>query len=660
MATELTQDEERLRGFLSDPNVPEAAKRQAASAFKATQGANLGGDTSTTTTRTSTPQTFGEYLTSRDPFTMFGGMVGGATGGMTAGPAGAVAGAGLGQSIAGSAYDLVNPPVRRNDAGQITVGNSPVQTVTQGVSDFSLGAGAEAGGQVMSRVLDPLVDKVVQSRMAKAGQRAVRQRRFTDYNMPYMPSDVAPDSNALALTERAAGTPFTGNAIQRNFRDTQMRRAGEITKQFIGDATESNPGATGQRVVKSLGASAAKWKRETGALFDAIEAEAGDQRVVPTQPIRDAISRVVARKQNTAQQVGGMTAALRAGLKANKRAVRETGSELRNAFLSRPDEVLRTIESQYGGPAKDVFKAFMDARTGGFMAEDMGDDALASLLTAMRDDHIPFSLAREIEAQFGEAARRGPGKMVGSLRQGEYGAIRRGVKDSIDQFLSSSDDLGPKMAEAKQAWATGKANFNGVLGTLKDSQNPSAIVAEVFTPKRGEDIAALRWATDNDTWNALTGEWRNQLVARATNRDGQVVPSKLAYEIHRYGPVLDEILPPAEADRFREIGTMFRDLGRAERGVANTSRTAGTLGDVSALSGVVASLVTGNPTTAAGIALGQGAVPAAMSMALTRKPNWFLNATPADPLKAMADPATLRVFLQSLAAGGGQNPPQRP
>jgi len=655
MATELTPDEDRLRGFLADARVPDAAKRQAVAAFKQTRAAtDAGRDTSTTTTRTSTPQTVGEFLQSRDPFTAFGGMVGGAGAGLVSGgnPAAMVTGAGLGQTIAGSAYDLVNPPVRRNDAGQITVGNQPVQTLTQGVSDFALGAGAEAGGQVMTRLLDPVVDKVVQSRVAKAAQRAVRQRRFADYKMPYMPSDVAPESNALALTERAAGTPFTGNAIQRNFRDTQMSRAGEITKQFIGDAADSNPAAAGQRAVGSVSAAAAKWKRESGALFDAIEAEAGDQRVVPTAPIRDAIQRVVARKQNTAQQVGGMTSALRSGLKASKQAVGEAGSELRNAYLFRPDEVLGTIEQQYGQPARDVFKTFMD--------EGLGDDAMASLLTAMRDDQIPFSLAREIEAQFGEAARRAPGKTVGTLRQGEYGAIRRGVKDAIDQFLSSSDELGPKMAEAKQAWATGKTNFNGVLGRIKDAQNPSEIVASVFTPKRGEDIAALRWATDNATWKALTDEWRNQLVAKATNRDGMVVPTKLAYEIHRYKGVLDEILPPQEADRFREIATMFRDLGRAERGVANTSRTAGTLGDVGAITGMGTALATGNPGMAAGIGLTQGAMPAATSYALTRKPQWFLNATPADPLKALADPATLRVFLQNLAAGAQPNPPAAP
>lgn len=559
--------------------------------------------TTTTTTETNRYRPFAQAA---------GGALGGTVGMATAGPVGGVAGAGLGAGAGGQAFDALlklSTAIRGGTTAPLTGGATMEnlgQTAQQAGTDVVEGAVGEMGGQVVSRGLGAVLKNVYDRRsariMAMEGRRAVLERHGIDP----LASDIT-QSRMVGQIENAPTAFIGGSGPLQRAREAQYAQASTAAQRTL-NPTGQAPSATaaGLQVKTGVDTAAADWKAKTGPLFDAIEREAGDEALVPTAPLRQAINELVARKAKTGMGVAATTAntAARLGLAP------ETG------------ELIKAVEVS---------------------------------------EAIPFWLARELESQFGELQAL-PAGYTGTLRRGEaaklYGAVRQG----IDQFLASDvGDIAPRLAAAKQDWRIGTQLFNESLGPMVQQQTPEQAMAGIFQPTNVTQILDVRTALPDTAWTQAVEGWKANLITQATNpTTGQLQPTKLAKLIGQYdqGGTLDIILGP-EAEQARDLANALGMLGTSEK-VAMGGNPSGTGQQLTN-----SALFTTLPGFATRAALGDPAAAAQMAGTLLAPPLVARYTTsPAGvealsslatrgivpTLQSLADPATLRLVAQSLAA----------
>lgn len=147
------------------------------------------------------------------------GLVGGAAlGALTPIPGGSAIGAGLGYAGMKGATDI----------GLEMLGfkkpESLPERTKKAVSDIVGGGAIEAGGQVLGRVLSPILTKAEELIRGAPFGRAMASpasqdlaRIYKEFNIPASPSDLMPNSKTLAIAEGVLGyRPVSGDVMLRN------------------------------------------------------------------------------------------------------------------------------------------------------------------------------------------------------------------------------------------------------------------------------------------------------------------------------------------------------------------------------------------------------------------------------------------------------------
>lgn len=526
------------------------------------------GTTSTTTTPTMTAQRQSEQQFGRGVAETVGGVLGGTAGAMSGGGTpmsaiNAVAGAGLGQGIGGQAFDALAQLFGTQQPKSLT------ETATDVGGDVLSGAKGEMGGQIVGSLIGKGIDKTlgtIAERRARRLAMEARKAAFKQQGIQPMASDLT-QSRAVGQIENAPTAFITGSGRIQRAREGQVSQAigaAERTLNPTGQAPE--PIAAGVAMQEGVNKAASKFKAQTGALFDQVEREAGDEALVPTGALREAIDSVIERKARSATGVS--------------RATRNVQDAL--------------------GPGREAVAPRADALKG----LGLNEDAAALMEFARRAERIPFWMARELEAQLGELQRLSAGQKVGNLRQGEYAQLYTGLRKGMDEFLDSEggSKIAPRLAALKQDWRTGKQLFNDSLGPLLQSGNPEDAFQAVFKPTNVTQILDFRTAVSDDVWRQSVDAWKGSLLNAARDpRTGVLVPTKLAREIEKYekGGTLDLILGKG-AQEVRDLASTLKLMGSAERvaGGANTSGTGQQLINSGILSGALGYAT--NPAAAAG------------------------------------------------------------
>lgn len=559
---------------------------------------------STTTTPTTTEGVPGQGVriprSADAPLEAAGAMLGGAaalpaTAGL--GPVAPVIGAGLGGAMANRAVDFMRGSPRaaaaaaREELGR--EGPSPAETVAEETaSAVGRGAVGEAGGRVAVPILGGAARAVGLSRPLEAGAAAAKQAAGR-LGIPLTAADIT-GSRTLAGIERTPSYFTFGSGIMQRFREGQLGAAGRATGEVIQSIaqTEADEITAGRMAQGGLRAAARGFRGDAEQLFRTFDESIGPEPVVPTTQFRQAVGGALERGRQT--PYGPQAAARR--FQGGETVVEPTG-EVSAA------SAVRTAAPERVPPSADTTRAgrraleMPGARTGerlpvpgggapleGEYAGQQATDLDTLIHEATAQEYIPWRLARDIEAQLGELAFGRGGGPVGTIRQGQAGALYAAIRGDMDTFLSTPGREGTRaeLEELKQWYATGKALFNESvvqgMGKRRGAMKPEKIIATAFRAGQVTDTLDFKLAVSDEAYEQAVGAWMQGLQAKATQLVGGrevFSPGTFVRELGRYekNGHLDVILPPEGARAMRELTTVLSRLGSAERLAGNPAGT---------------------------------------------------------------------------------------
>ena len=197
-----------------------------------------------------------------------------------------------------------------------------------------------------------------------------------------------------------------------------------------------------------------------------------------------------------------------------------------------------------------------------------------AILRKSFDGPLTFAEARRLQTEIGSAAFRGTAP-IGSPQQGLAKSFYTALGRGIDDFLTTDTaGVAPALAEAKQAYRTGKLLFNDsakrlVTGSTKTPAAVERVVAKAFAPGKITDTLDYKQLVSDETYTTAVQGW----LARQFQKAGG--PKATAQTIAKtFQPYLDSghlevILQPEQARLLRwQIAQGLEQAGKPARAAA--------------------------------------------------------------------------------------------
>lgn len=422
------------------------------------------------------------------------------------------------------------------------VGGSALGDIAgQAMSSDILPTAGEAAGAGVRGAAGELIGRGVGSALGAAGRYTGISGKLSDaaqsvmeaaqrFKIPMMAGDITLSKPTRMLENFPTYFAIGSGAVQKA-REAQLGAAGEaagnVLLQGAQEAADNlTAGIAAQGGVRK-GVQA--FRQQADQLFRHVESLAGPEPVVPTTNIRAAASKLLGEAQEAPFGV-------------------PTGTR------------------KLAGPANTGIPAL--------------DEALQK---ATAGDLIDFATARRIESQVGQMAfgSRAP-TTIGTIQQGQAASLYKAIRADLDAYMTSPSgaEVAPALAEAKQAYSTGKELFNNsmskvVLGGKKTPVRPEDVLGKIFKPGSITNTLDFKLAVSDDVYQGAVKAWKQGLYDNAFNPDGTYSPAKFVREIAKYtkNGHLDVILPPDEAADLKALEMVNARLGTAERIAGNPSGT---------------------------------------------------------------------------------------